>query len=129
MDIHEIRRVNLRSLIQEHARGNLAQFVEVTLRGSMSYKGLQRVTGPQAARNLGSMLARKIEAQLHLERGWMDQDRSGMVQAGPVPGGPMERTMRLAQSIEALPLSRRTLVEQLVREFAEQPAKPRRRKK
>jgi hypothetical protein len=129
VDIHEIRLRNLRSLIQEHASGNLAQFVEVTLGGLTSYKGLQRVTGPQAGRNLGSMLARKIEAQLQLERGWMDQDRSGTVQTGTVPGGRMERAMRLAQSIEALSPSKRTLVEQLIKEFAEQPAKPGRRKK
>lgn len=129
MDIHEIRLRNLRLLVEEHASGNLAQFVEVTLGGSMSYKGLQRVTGPQGARNLGSTLARKIEAQLHLGRGWMDQDRSGTVQTGSVPGGRMERWMRLAQSIEALSPSQRMLVEQLVREFADQPAKPRRKKK
>ena len=71
-DIYEIRRRNLRSLIAEHAHGNLARFVEATLRGATSYKALQQVTGPRAARNLGSELARRIEAQLQLTRGWMD---------------------------------------------------------
>jgi len=31
VDIHDIRRRNLRLLVQEHAHGNLSQFVEVTL--------------------------------------------------------------------------------------------------
>ena len=128
MDIHEIRRSNLRSLIQEHANGNLAQFVEVNLGGLTSYKGLQRVTGPGESRNLGSRMARQIEAHLQLEPGWMDQDRSGTVPTGMIPGGRSERVMRLAQSIESLPPHKRTLVEQLVGALAE-PASKRRRKK
>ena len=104
MDIHDIRRRNLRCLIDEHAKGNLARFVEVTLRDSMSYKALQNVTGPRHKRNLGSMLARRIEAQLKLDRGWMDHDRSGMEHTATVPGGRSERVMRLAESIESLPV-------------------------
>jgi len=129
VDIHEIRLRNLRSLIQEHANGNLTQFVEVTLEGLTSYKGLQRVTGPQPTRNLGSALARKIEAQLDLERGWMDQDRSGTPQTGAIPGGRSERAMLLARSIESLPPSRRLIVEQIIREFTEPAPKPRRKSK
>ena len=86
VDIHEIRRRNLRLLIEEHANGNLSHFAEVTLEGLASYKGLQHVTGPRAVRNLGSPLARKIEAQLRLERGWLDHDRSGEVHTGAIPG-------------------------------------------
>ena len=40
MDVYEIRLRNLRLLIEEHTNGNLARFVEVTLNGATSYKGL-----------------------------------------------------------------------------------------
>jgi hypothetical protein len=129
VDNHEIRRLNLRSLIEERADGNLTQFVDVTLKGSASYKVLQRVTSPRASRNLGSALARKIEAQLELEQGWMDQDRSGTVHTGTVPGGRSERVMRLAESIESLPPPMRAHVEQIVKALAERSSKSQRKKK
>jgi len=113
-DIHDIRRRNLRLLVTEYANGNLSRFVEFTLNGLTSYKGLQHVTGPRQDRNLGSALARKIEAQLHLERGWMDHDRSGTVHTGGVPGGRSERVARLAESIESLSPPMRLVIEQLV---------------
>lgn len=117
-DIHEIRRRNLRLLTDEYAGGNLKHFVEVTLKGSLSYKGLQRVTtltaGPRKRRNLGSMLARRIEVQLKLPRGWMDQDRTGVVQAWPIPNGRSERVMQLAESIASLSPPMRVPIEQLV---------------
>ena len=114
VDIHEIRRRNLRTLINEHANGNLSRFVEMTLGGLTSYKALQHVTGPRAGRNLGSALARKIEAQLQLERGWMDHDRSGTVHTATVPGGRSARVVRLAELIESLTPRIRVLVEKLV---------------
>ena len=129
VDIYEIRRRNLRSLVEVHANGNLTQFVEVTLRDSMSYKVLQRVISPEARRNLGSALARRIEAQLQLERGSMDQDRSGTAHMATVPGGRSERVTRLAKSIESLSPPILQLVEQLVKALAEQSPKPRRKKK
>ena len=113
-DIHEIRRRNLRLLIDEYANGNLYRFVEVTCKGSMSYKGLQQVTGPGRKRNLGSMLARRIEVQLHLQRGWMDLERSGVVQAWPIPNGRSERVMQLAESIASLSPPMRVPIEQIV---------------
>jgi hypothetical protein len=129
MDIHEIRRRNLRSLIEQHANGNLSHFVEVTLQGSTSYKGLQHVTSARVRRNLGTILARKIEAQLQLEHGWMDHDRSGTVHTGTVPGGRSERVMRLAESLEALSPPMRVVVEQLVNALVERSSKGRRKKK
>lgn len=113
-DIHEIRRRNLLSLVEEYADGNLYRFVEVTLKGLTSYKGLQQVTGPRRLRNLGSALARRIEIELRLQRGWMDHDRSGTVQTGLVPDGRSERVVRLAQSIESLTPRIRMVVEKLV---------------
>ena len=118
MDIYEIRRSNLLLLIDEHANGNVTRFVEWTLNGSISYKGLQRVTteatGPRKRRNLGSTLARRIEKQLQFERGWMDHDRSGTVHTMTVPGGRSERVVRLAESIESLTPPMRILIEKLV---------------
>lgn len=129
VDIHEIRRSNLRSLVWEYADGNLTQFVEVSLRDSMSYKVLQRVIKPEARRNLGSALARRIEAQLKLERGWMDHDRSGTAQTGTAPGGRSERAAQLADSIESLSPSTRVLLEKLVKALDKRSSKPRRKKK
>ena len=129
MDIHEIRRCNLRTLIDEHANGNLSQFVETTLGGLTSYKALQHVTGPRAARNLGSALARKIEARLQLERGWMDHDHSGTVHTGMVPAGRSERVAQLAESIESLPQSMRIPLEQIVKALGKRPSKARHKKK
>jgi len=61
VDMHDIRRNNLRLLVEEHSNGNLSHFAEVKLDSLASYKGLQHVTGPGGVRNLGSPLARKIE--------------------------------------------------------------------
>ena len=113
-DIHEIRRRNLRLLIDEYANGNLYRFVEVTCKGSMSYKSLVSVNGPGRKRNLGAMLARTIEVHLKLARGWMDHDRSGTVHTAMVPGGRSERVVRLAESIESLTPPIRVLIEKLV---------------
>lgn len=121
-DIYEIRRRNLRVLVDEYANGNLTRFVEWTLNGSMSYKGLQRVTtettGPRKRRNLGSVLARRIEVQLKLPRGWMDLERSGVVQAWPIPNGRSERVMKLAESIASMSPPMRVPIEQIVEALA-----------
>jgi hypothetical protein len=121
-DIHEIRRRNLRLLVDEYANGNLYRFVEVTCKGSMSYKGLQRITslttGPQKRRNLGSTLARRIEVQLKLQRGWIDHDHSGLiVKPGTIPNGRSERVMQLAESIASLSPPMRVPIEQIVAFF------------
>ena len=118
-DIHEIRRSNLRLLIDEYADGNLYRFVEVTCKGSMSYQALQRITslttGPQKRRNLGSMLARRIEVRLKLPQGWMDHDHSGLiVKPGTIPNGRSERVMRLAEAIASLSPPMRVPIEQIV---------------
>ena len=118
VDIHEIRRSNLRFLVEEYADGNLTTFVEVTLRDSMSYKVLQRVVSSGARRNLGSALARRIEAQLRLERGWMDHDRSGTAHTETAFGGYSGRVLRLAELIESLSPSVRRLLEKLVKALA-----------
>jgi hypothetical protein len=118
-DIYEIRRRNLRVLVDEYAAGSLTHFVEGTLKGSLSYKALQNVTGPSRKRNLGSMLARRIEVQLKLPRGWMDLERSGVVQAWPIPNGRSERVMRLAESIASLSPPMRVPIEQIVEALKE----------
>lgn len=120
-DIHEIRRRNLRSLVKEHAGGNLTRFVEVNLGDRVAYKGLANVTRARATRNLGSGMARLIEVMLRLPRGWMDHDHSGTVHtAGSVPGGRSERVMRLARLLEGLSRDQLALIEQLVKTLEEQ---------
>ena len=118
-DIYEIRRRNLRLLVQEHTNGNLAKFVEWTLNGQMSYKGLENVIRVRFTRNLGSMLARRIEVQLKLPRGWMDHDHSGLiVKPGVIPNGRSERVMKLAEAIAVLPPWIRLHIQKIVEVLA-----------
>ena len=126
MDIYEIRRSNLLLLIDEHANGNVTRFVEWTLNGSISYKGLQRVTteatGPRKRRNLGTVLARRMEVQLKLPRGWMDHDHSGLiVKPGVIPNGRSERVMQMAEAIAALPPWIRLHIQKIVEALAARP--------
>ena len=128
-DIYETRRRNLLLLVDEHADGNVTRFVEWTLNGSISYKGLQRVTtetsGPRKRRNLGSVLARRIEGQLKLSQGWMDHDHSGLiVKPGTIPNGRSERVMKLAESIASLSPPMRVPIEQIVEALAKRSSKP-----
>lgn len=125
MDIHEIRRANLLDLVNVLAGGNLTKLVEVNLAGTVGYKVLQRIAG-KTARHMGSALARRIEKQVGMERGWMDQNHSGTVSA---LHGRNERVLRIAQSIEALSPTKRELVEQLVNVLTEPPGPKRRTKK
>lgn len=119
MDIHEIRRGNLRRLVREFSPGNVRYFVEVTLGGLVSYKGLLQVTSPGAHRNLGSKHARMIEAHLHLEQGWFDHDNSSSELVQTVSSGPSACAMALAESIWALPPEPREHVVAMVELFAE----------
>ena len=126
MDIYEIRRSNLLLLIDEHADGNLNRFVEWTLKGSISYQALQRITtettGPRKRRNLGPTLARRIEVQLKMSRGWMDHDHSGLiVKPGVIPNGRSERVMRLSEAISALPPWIRLHIQKIVEALAARP--------
>lgn len=67
MDISEIRRQNLKLLIDQHAGSNQAKFGQLV--------DWNRSTVNQylhGARNIGNPSARKLEKKLGLHKGWMD---------------------------------------------------------
>lgn len=72
MDIKEIRRVNLRYQQNKAARSGLSKS-EFAEKVGTSASTLSQILGERAVRNLGDELARKIEMNLDLPRGWFDQ--------------------------------------------------------
>lgn len=68
MDISEIRRVNLKTLIKE--AGSRQRFLEIT--GKSDAQISQLLSTGKNSRNIGSRLARYFEEQMGKERGWMD---------------------------------------------------------
>ncbi len=67
MDIKEIRRKNLRTLVMQYGdQKGLAEAADV------SPNQLNHLIGPNPIRNLGEKLARKIEANLGLQEGYLD---------------------------------------------------------
>lgn len=115
VEIRRVRLENLRKLIEQFADGNAAKYCE---QYGLSYKTIQQILAPKGVRNLGTRLARGIEARHKLEAGWMDTDRSRDSQGALVPGGRSDRAQRLAHLIEQLPPSSSELVEQLVQKLA-----------
>lgn len=72
MDIKDIRRANLRYLQNRAIRDGIskADFAEKV---GTSASTLSQILGGKAVRNLGDDLARKIELNLELSHGWLDQ--------------------------------------------------------
>ncbi len=72
MDIKDIRRANLRHQQNLAIRSGLskADFAEKV---GTSASTISQILGDRAVRNLGDELARKIEANLELTHGWLDQ--------------------------------------------------------
>ncbi|ARD17567.1 LexA family transcriptional regulator [Edwardsiella piscicida] len=71
MDIKDIRRINLRYQQSEAIRSGLTKSAFAEKCGT-SASTLSQILGNRAGRNLGDDLARKIEANLGLDRGWFD---------------------------------------------------------
>lgn len=67
MDIYEIRRINLRSLVADR------KLVDVAQSWGTSSSTLSQILGAGQNRNLGDTLARKIEEKEGMPRGWFDQ--------------------------------------------------------
>lgn len=68
MDISDIRRANLRSLIEE--AGSRQLFIERT--GKSDAQISQLLSTKKTGRNIGSALAREFEDKMGKPRGWMD---------------------------------------------------------
>jgi hypothetical protein len=128
VDIGDIRRANLKTLIRDHAEGNVRKFVE--LAGLESHTAILHVTGLRPTRNLGPQLARKIERNLQLGAGWMDRDRSNSAAgATPSDGGRTERALKYYASIEKLPEAVRKTIDELIVLFEAGQKKTKRKKK
>lgn len=72
MDTSNLRRSNLRKLMDEHGVGTLAH--------RLGYKGpsfLSQMAGPHPSREVTEHTAREVERLLGLPIGWMDQEHTG----------------------------------------------------
>ena len=71
METKDIRRMNLRSLISEYARKgiNKAIFAE---RAGLNPAQLSQISVDNPSRNIGDLIARRIELSLELTNGWLD---------------------------------------------------------
>lgn len=78
MDIFEIRRVQLRRLIDQRFEGNVKRCAEALgMAPPQLHRWLTRTAKVQRSMEWES--ARKIEAKVSLEDGWMDRDSEGVV--------------------------------------------------
>ena len=81
MDIKDIRRNNLRYQQNAAIRSGIskADFAE---RVGTSASTISQILGEKAVRNLGDELARKIEINLNLPHGWLDQPHQEVEESG-----------------------------------------------
>ncbi|ESN50442.1 S24 family peptidase [Enterobacter sp. MGH 16] len=84
MDIKEIRRRNLQALLNDYLlrkpRAGKASFAEEI---GIPPSQLSQLTSDRETRNIGDVMARRIESTLKLDHGWMDSQ-----QWGPGPDSP-----------------------------------------
>lgn len=71
METKDFRRNNLRSLMDSHVRGGKtkAHFAETV---GLPASQLSQLTSDNATRNIGDTIARRVEINLGLSRGWLD---------------------------------------------------------
>lgn len=72
MDINDLRRHNLRLVIDLYYDGKAARLADALNKQSNEITRIFS-TNPDVVRNVGSKLARSIEQVTNLEHGWMDQ--------------------------------------------------------
>ena len=127
MDISDIRLANLNTLIRERADDNRRKFADIA--GLESHTALLHITGPRRTRNLGPQMARRIERNLGLEKGWMDRDHSTEA-ARATPGGERtEHALKFYSVVEKLPPEAREALERFIELLCAEQKKTKRRKK
>lgn len=84
MDIYEIRRQNLRSLVTGRFNGKIAAFADAIDRAP-SYMSRCLTGKPEHRKRVGEELARLIEDRLALERYWLDRQETLEVTGLPAP--------------------------------------------
>lgn len=100
-EIHEVRRDNLRSLVQDKFDGNRSAFARAAGRDK-NLINLMLTTNPELRRGMGEVQARSIEEAPQLPAGWMDVDRSAEAATGAVVGL-ATRSMGKRQPDEMIP--------------------------
>ena len=105
--VFDIRRENLKRLIDEYAGGNVSRFADLvglTPAHVLGIVGAKRPRGTASSgpRNIGDRLPRKIEHALGLEVGWMDQSQHGSASGSPsaLPGGRTREAIELYILVE-----------------------------
>ena len=108
MDISEIRRKNLKLIIEQHFAGVASELARLLDRQPSE---ISRVfsKNPQHRRNIGSRFAREIELALGKEVGWMDRQQttvggpkdSGNVAPGTQPGPETRRRIPVVSWVQA----------------------------
>lgn len=74
-DIKELRKTNLRSLINTRYGGKISHMAEAIDRQS-AYLSRIYSDDPRHARHIGENMARDIEAKLNIQPGWLDIDHT-----------------------------------------------------
>lgn len=98
MDVHKVRRANLRSLIEKW--GGPTTLAKRLGHASGSY--LAQLAGPNPSREVNERVARSIEQSLDLPQGWLDQRHGNGGQAldrkGDVDVGVVSKVIELASA-------------------------------
>lgn len=118
MDIAEIRRYNLRTLINEEFAGSLAEFSRF-IGKDPSYIS-RYFSNKNQMRNIGATTARQIEKQLQRPHGWLDRPPAAIGEEGTVPYAPLPPEARqIAETWQALPKAYREVVRELLKTLLE----------
>lgn len=118
MDISEVRRHNLRVLINEEFAGSLAEFSRF-IGKDPSYVS-RYFSSKNQMRNIGSTTARQIEQRLQRPRGWLDRPHGGVGEDDPAPYAPLPPEARqIAEAWQALPKVYREVVRELLNTLRE----------
>ncbi len=118
MDIHAIRRANLRAIIDDEFEGSLAEFARY-MGVESSYISRYYSTKSQQ-RNIGNQTARKIERLLKKPFGWMDQIHGETQAALPTAPKLSKETLKIAQDWSSLSKSNRKAVREMINALEKQ---------
>lgn len=97
MSIFDIRRRNLRRLIQMNFDDNQSLFARTINRSESYVNRLLAQTDNEHGKNLGEKLARDIESRLRIDPGWFDQQEADL----PEWKAAVQKTVHLSAPGEA----------------------------
>ncbi|BBE77569.1 MULTISPECIES: S24 family peptidase [Enterobacteriaceae] len=84
MDIKNIRRQNLNRLIGEYIVEGYTK-AQIAEKIGIPPSQLSQLSGSNASRNIGDIIARRIESSMGLPHGWMDSKRADVDASGTKP--------------------------------------------